>query len=176
MRTMTFCSSPHGGNPGAGAGGDAKLATLDPTIADLQSTARPEKLLRNDGTIVHANRQERRGGRTGHGPDQSATSTQARRSSTAEVIPERQCHASHERERWYRFLFEQQLTTCAVQSISVPMMIAGDGRIPGSFATTKSSSTNRRARIRTTSFWKAPYTVSRRARRAKRRAVNIRTV
>src|SRR5207237_9036225 len=43
---------PSGGNPGAGAGGDAKLATLDPSIADLQSTARPEKLLRNDGTIV----------------------------------------------------------------------------------------------------------------------------
>ncbi len=43
---------PSGGNPGAGAGGDAKLATLDPAIADLQSTARPEKLLRNDGTIV----------------------------------------------------------------------------------------------------------------------------
>ena len=39
---------PAGGNPGAG--GDAKLATLDPTIADLQSTARPEKLLRNDGS------------------------------------------------------------------------------------------------------------------------------
>jgi hypothetical protein len=43
---------PSGGNPGAGAGGDAKLATLDPSIADLQSTARPEKLLRNDGSIV----------------------------------------------------------------------------------------------------------------------------
>src|SRR5437016_5790222 len=43
---------PSGGNPGAGAGGDAKLATLDPTIANLQSTARPEKLLKNDGSIV----------------------------------------------------------------------------------------------------------------------------
>src|SRR3989442_11696302 len=38
---------PSGGNPGAGAGGDAKLATLDPAIADLQRTARPEKLLKN---------------------------------------------------------------------------------------------------------------------------------
>src|SRR5437762_5526438 len=43
---------PSGGNPGAGAGGDANLATLDPAVADLQSTARPEKLLRNDGRIV----------------------------------------------------------------------------------------------------------------------------
>src|SRR4030095_8002227 len=38
--------------PGPGAGGDARLATLAPTIADLQSTARAEKLLRNDGSIV----------------------------------------------------------------------------------------------------------------------------
>jgi hypothetical protein len=43
---------PSGGNPGAGAGGDAKLATLDPSIADLQTTATPRELLRNDGTIV----------------------------------------------------------------------------------------------------------------------------
>src|SRR5437899_1837148 len=43
---------PSGGNPGAGAGGDAKLATLDPAIAGLRSTARPEKLLKNDGNIV----------------------------------------------------------------------------------------------------------------------------
>src|SRR6266571_222355 len=43
---------PSGGNPGAGAGGDAKLATLDPSIVDLMSTARAEKLLRNDGRIV----------------------------------------------------------------------------------------------------------------------------
>ena len=47
-----FLLIPSGGNPGAGAGGDAKLATLDPTIGDLQSTARPEKLLKNDGSIV----------------------------------------------------------------------------------------------------------------------------
>src|SRR5437879_4969337 len=43
---------PSGGNPGAGAGGDAKLATLDPTIGNLQRTDRPEKLLKNDGSIV----------------------------------------------------------------------------------------------------------------------------
>src|SRR5258708_17220738 len=42
---------PSGGNPGAGAGGGAALTTLDPSIAGMMSTARPEKLLRNDGMI-----------------------------------------------------------------------------------------------------------------------------
>jgi hypothetical protein len=43
---------PRGGNPGSGPGAAAALFTLDPSIAGVMSTARPEKLLRNDGTIV----------------------------------------------------------------------------------------------------------------------------
>jgi hypothetical protein len=43
---------PAGGNPGAGAGGDGVLIAMDPDIPELMSTARPEKLLKNDGTIV----------------------------------------------------------------------------------------------------------------------------
>ena len=43
---------PGGGNPGAGAGGDGVLIAMDPDIPELMQTARPEKLLRNDGTIV----------------------------------------------------------------------------------------------------------------------------
>src|SRR5215472_3923566 len=43
---------PGGGNPGAGAGGDASLIALDPDIPELMSTAKPEKLLKNDGTIA----------------------------------------------------------------------------------------------------------------------------
>src|SRR4030095_11932869 len=43
---------PAGGNPGAGAGGDGKLAALDPDIPAPMSTVRPEKLLRNDGSIT----------------------------------------------------------------------------------------------------------------------------
>jgi len=35
---------PAGGNPGAGPGGGASLAALDPSIADLMSTARAEKI------------------------------------------------------------------------------------------------------------------------------------
>ena len=43
---------PGGGIPGAGAGGDGSLIAMDPGIPELMSTARPEKLLKNDGTIV----------------------------------------------------------------------------------------------------------------------------
>jgi hypothetical protein len=43
---------PAGGNPGAGGGGGGSLIALDPSIAELMSTARPEKLLKNDGSIA----------------------------------------------------------------------------------------------------------------------------
>jgi hypothetical protein len=46
---------PSGGNPGAGPDGGAVLAALDPSIADLMSTALPEKLLTSSrqGTLFY---------------------------------------------------------------------------------------------------------------------------
>jgi pimeloyl-ACP methyl ester carboxylesterase len=43
---------PRGGNPGSGPGASAALFIAEPDIAAINSTARPEKLLRNDGTIA----------------------------------------------------------------------------------------------------------------------------
>jgi hypothetical protein len=43
---------PRGGNPGAGPGASAALFNYDAEIPEIFGTARPEKLLRNDGTIV----------------------------------------------------------------------------------------------------------------------------
>ncbi len=43
---------PRGGNPGSGPGAAAGLFMFDPSIAGIMSTVRPEKLLRNDGTVV----------------------------------------------------------------------------------------------------------------------------
>ncbi len=44
---------PRGGNPGAGAGeGDARLFVTEPDIVAINSTSRPVRLLRNDGSIV----------------------------------------------------------------------------------------------------------------------------
>jgi len=42
---------PRGGNPGSGPGADARLFVTEPDIAAINSTSRPVKLLRNDGTI-----------------------------------------------------------------------------------------------------------------------------
>src|SRR3954471_2181284 len=43
---------PRGGNPGAGPGASAALFIAMPSIEAVNSTARAEKLLRNDGTIA----------------------------------------------------------------------------------------------------------------------------
>jgi pimeloyl-ACP methyl ester carboxylesterase len=43
---------PRGGNPGAGPGASAALFIAMPSIEAVNSTARPEKLLRNDGTVA----------------------------------------------------------------------------------------------------------------------------
>ncbi len=42
---------PRGGNPGAGPGASAALFVAEPDIAAVNATARPERLLRNDGSI-----------------------------------------------------------------------------------------------------------------------------
>jgi pimeloyl-ACP methyl ester carboxylesterase len=42
---------PRGGNPGSGPGASAALFIAQPDIAAVNSTTRPERLLRNDGTI-----------------------------------------------------------------------------------------------------------------------------
>ena len=43
---------PGGGNPVGGPGGVASLHVLDPSIASIMATSRPQKLLRNDGQIT----------------------------------------------------------------------------------------------------------------------------
>jgi pimeloyl-ACP methyl ester carboxylesterase len=43
---------PRGGNPGSGPGAWAALFIAQPDIAAVNSTSRPQKLLRNDGTIA----------------------------------------------------------------------------------------------------------------------------
>lgn len=43
---------PRGGNPGAGPGASAALFNYDTDIPEIFSTARPERLLRNDGSIL----------------------------------------------------------------------------------------------------------------------------
>ncbi len=116
---------PHGGNPGAGPGGASQLHSLDTKIS-LRRTNSPRKLLKNDGTIseqivtsvapVELNTKD-----TTNAFDtgtklltlRSFLSTQAIRS-TNSLDGIDHCSAIND-------------TVCALQSISVPVMIAGMG-------------------------------------------------
>jgi hypothetical protein len=117
---------PSGGNPGPGAGGNAALATLDPSIADMMSTARPEKLLRNDGSIeteiVHSVAVSE--------PEMAVTNrafdTGTKVFTLKSFLSANATRATNARDG-IDYCSSNNSTTCAVQSISVPMMIAAMG-------------------------------------------------
>jgi len=117
---------PSGGNPGAGPGGEAALTTLDPSIADMMSTARPEKLLRNDGSIeteiVHSVAVSE--------PEMAVTNrafdTGTKRFTFKSFLSANATRATNARDG-IDYCSSNNSTTCAVQSISVPIMIAAMG-------------------------------------------------
>jgi pimeloyl-ACP methyl ester carboxylesterase len=117
---------PSGGNPGAGAGGDAKLATLDPSIADLQSTARPEKLLRNDGTIVTQIVRSVAVAEPGMARTNRDFDTGTKIFTLKSFLSANATRATSA-NGGIDYCSTNNSTTCAVQSISVPMMIAAMG-------------------------------------------------
>jgi hypothetical protein len=117
---------PSGGNPGAGAGGDAKLATLDPTIADLQSTARPEKLLRNDGRIVTQIVRSVAVAEPGMARTNRAFDTGTKIFTLKSFLSANATRATNA-NGGIDYCSSNNSTTCAVQSISVPVMIAAMG-------------------------------------------------
>jgi pimeloyl-ACP methyl ester carboxylesterase len=116
---------PRGGNPGAGAGADARLFVTEPGIA-INSTSRPVKLLRNDGTVstqivksvfVADPSVARRSLRFRSGTKvftlRSFLSAQAVRAGNAADDIE--------------YCSTNNSTVCAVQSISVPVLFAAMG-------------------------------------------------
>jgi hypothetical protein len=117
---------PSGGNPGAGPGGGAALAALDPSIPDLMSTVRPEKLLTNDGTIktqvIHSVAVAQ--------PDTAATNrafdTGTKIFTIKSFLSANATRAANSRDG-IDYCSSNNSTTCAVQSISVPLMIAAMG-------------------------------------------------
>jgi pimeloyl-ACP methyl ester carboxylesterase len=117
---------PRGGNPGAGPGAAAALFVAEPDIAAVNATARPEKLLRNDGTIseemIHSvfvadPRLARDNLRFRSGTKvytlRSFLSTQAIRAKNS-MDDIDYCSSNNS-------------TVCAVQSISVPVLFAAMG-------------------------------------------------
>ncbi len=117
---------PGGGNPGAGAGGDGHLAHMDTSIPGFMWTVRPEKLLKNDGSIVtqvvkSVAVPEPEMAKTNRAFDtgtkvftfKSFLSANAMRS-TNSLDDMDHCSSNNS-------------TTCAVQSIKIPVMIAAMG-------------------------------------------------
>ena len=117
---------PSGGNPGAGAGGDAKLATLDPSIPELMSTARPEKVLTNDGRIVTQVVKSVSVAEPGMAVTNRAFDTGTKLFTFKSFLSANATRATNSRDG-IDYCSSNNSTTCAVQSISVPIMIAAMG-------------------------------------------------
>ena len=117
---------PSGGNPGAGAGGDAKLATLDPSITDLQSTARPEKFLKNEGSIVTQIVKSVEVAEPGMAKTNRAFDTGTKIFTLKSFLSANATRARNANDG-IDYCSSNNSTTCAVQSISVPIMIAAMG-------------------------------------------------
>jgi dienelactone hydrolase len=117
---------PAGGNPGAGAGGDATLAALDPSISELMSTARPEKLLKNDGAVVTQVVKSVAVPETGLNRTNRAFDTGTKIFTIKSFLSANAVRATDARDG-IDHCSSNNSTTCAVQSISVPIMIAAMG-------------------------------------------------
>ena len=117
---------PSGGNPGAGAGGGAALTTLDPSIAGMMSTARPEKLLRNDGMIETGIVHSVAVPEPGVAVTNRAFDTGTKRFTLKSFLSANATRATNSRDG-IDYCSSNNSTTCAVESIWVPIMIAAMG-------------------------------------------------
>ena len=117
---------PRGGNPGSGPGAAAALFTLDPSIAGVMSTARPEKLLRNDGTIV------RRVVRSVYVPDPKLEQLHLAFDTGTKILSIRSFLSANAVRSTNALdgiedCSSNNSTICAVQSIAVPELFAAMG-------------------------------------------------
>jgi hypothetical protein len=117
---------PAGGNPGAGAGGDATLTALDPDIPELMSTSRPQKLLKNDGKIVTEVVKSVAVAERGLAQANRAFGTGTKVFTVKSFLSANAVRATDARDG-IDHCSTNNSTTCAVQSISVPIMIAAMG-------------------------------------------------
>ena len=117
---------PSGGNPGAGPGGAAVLAALDPSIAGLMSTERPEKLLTNDGSIHTQLIRSVAVPEPGLAATNRAFDTGTKLFTLKSFLSANATRAANSRDG-IDYCSSNNSTTCAVQSISVPIMIAAMG-------------------------------------------------
>jgi pimeloyl-ACP methyl ester carboxylesterase len=117
---------PRGGNPGSGPGAAAALFVAEPDIAAVNATARPQRLLRNDGTIAEQMIQSVFVADPKLARDnlrfRSGTKVYTLRSFlSAQAIRARNSMDDID------YCSSNNSTVCAVQSISVPVLFAAMG-------------------------------------------------
>ena len=117
---------PAGGNPGAGAGGDANLATLDPSVDGIMATARPERLLKNDGTIVTQMIRSVSVAEPSLAKSNRAFDTGTKIFTIKSFLSANATRATSALDG-IDYCSSNNSTTCAVSSIHVPVMIAAMG-------------------------------------------------
>jgi hypothetical protein len=117
---------PSGGNPGAGPGGGAALQALDPSIAGLMSTSRPEKLLTNDGTVKTQIIQSVAVPQPETAVTNRAFDMGTKIFTLKSFLSANATRATNSRDG-IDYCSSNNSTTCAVQSISAPILIAAMG-------------------------------------------------
>ena len=118
---------PRGGNPGAGPGASAALFVAEPDIAAVNATARPERLLRNDGTHRDADDQKRLSSPIPSSRATICASAPAPRSITLRSFLSAQAIRANNSMDDIDYCSSNNSTVCAVQSISVPVLFAAMG-------------------------------------------------
>jgi pimeloyl-ACP methyl ester carboxylesterase len=117
---------PRAGNPGAGPYGTIYINQFDPGIARMNSTVRPQKVLKNDGSVVTEI------ARSVIVPEQSLTKEALSFGLGTKVLTLRSFMSANAVRATNSadaidHCTSNNSTTCAIQSISVPVMFAGMG-------------------------------------------------
>jgi hypothetical protein len=117
---------PRGGNPGAGPGASAALFVAEPDIAAVNATARPEKLLRNDGTIATQTIQSVFVADPKLARDNLRFRTGTKVYTLRSFLSAQAIRAGNSIDD-IDYCSSNNSTVCAVQSISVPVLFAAMG-------------------------------------------------
>jgi hypothetical protein len=117
---------PRGGNPGSGPGASAALFIAEPDIAAINSTARPEKLLRNDGSVAMQPIQSVYVANPKLARDNMRFSTGTKVYTLRSFLSANAIRARNSIDD-IDYCSSNNSTVCAVQSISVPVLFAAMG-------------------------------------------------
>ena len=117
---------PRAGNPGAGPYGTIYINQLDPSIARMNHTVRPQKVLKNDGSIVTET------AKTVIVPDPTLPKEALSFGMGTKVLTLKSFMSANavratNSADGIDHCTSNNSTTCALQSISVPVMFAGMG-------------------------------------------------